>query len=163
VVVQRNGEMVDREGMTVASGSTAQMFLHYLNEKDRFCDHLELTADLLPDRVDAQDCLLLSQNLVPLVRRAHAFEESQVFPLLLALTPPPHGLPETVDRLCFEHLVDEEFAKDLSLSLRHMVTDRPNTNIDSLAWMLRGFFEGLRRHVAFEREHVLPLLQQLNT
>jgi hypothetical protein len=24
--------------------------------------------------------------------------------------------------------------------------------------MLRGFFEGLRRHIAFEREHIVPLL-----
>jgi hypothetical protein len=24
--------------------------------------------------------------------------------------------------------------------------------------MLRGFFEGLRRHIAFEREHIVPIL-----
>jgi hypothetical protein len=27
--------------------------------------------------------------------------------------------------------------------------------------MLRGFFVGLRRHLAFEREHLLPMVEAL--
>ncbi len=29
---------------------------------------------------------------------------------------------------------------------------------EALGYMLRGFFEGLRRHIAFEEEHLVPLL-----
>ena len=36
-------------------------------------------------------------------------------------------------------------------------------NIDKLSYMLRGFFEGLRRHIAFEKEHLVPLLMQKGT
>ncbi len=32
---------------------------------------------------------------------------------------------------------------------------------EALGYMLRGFFEGLRRHIAFEEEHLVPLLASL--
>ncbi len=136
----------------------ANKFRQYLDLKDVFCTHLELAADMLPDAIDAQDCLLLAQNVVPLMRRAHEYEEFTVFPTLLARPSTPPEFNATVDRLRFEHLGDEEFANDLCISLRLFVMDRPRANVDALAWMLRGFFEGIRRHVAFEREHVLPLM-----
>jgi hemerythrin-like domain-containing protein len=142
-------------------GSTIEimrMFEQFLDSKNAFCDHLELAADLLPDGLDPQDCLLLAQKVVPLIRRAHQFEEVKVFPVLLASPGIPAGFAETVDRLRFEHQGDEDYATELCISLRCLVMDRPNANVDALAWMLRGFFEGLRRHVAFEREHVLPLM-----
>ena len=69
-------------------------------------------------------------------------------------------LHSSIERLRFEHLGDEEFASDLCSSLRQFVTDRATSNVESLAWMLRGFFEGVRRHIAFEREHILPLVQR---
>ena len=31
-------------------------------------------------------------------------------------------------------------------------------NFEALSYMLRGFFEGLRRHIAFEVEHLMPIL-----
>jgi hemerythrin-like domain-containing protein len=133
-------------------------FRQILDTKDVFCAHLELVADLLPDAIDPRDCLLLAQNIVPLVRRAHVFEESVIFPSILANNITPRDFAATLDRLRFEHLGDEEFANDLCVSLRQFVMDRSNSNVDALAWMLRGFFEGLRRHVAFEREFVLPLV-----
>lgn len=137
----------------------AETMRHYLREQARFCDRLETIADLLPDGVDARDCLLMAQNIVPLVKRAHAFEEGTVYPLLMSRPHLPQELLTTLERLRFEHLGDEEFAGDLCSSLRQFVTDRASCNVESLAWMLRGFFESLRRHVAFEREHILPLLE----
>jgi len=148
------------EGGSRTSASVAATFQAYLLEKDRFCDRLETVADLLPDGVDPRDCLLLAQNIVPLVKRAHHFEEDTVFPMLLADGNVPVELKDSLDRLKFEHLGDEEFANDLCLSLREFATNRPQANVESLAWMLRGFFEGLRRHVAFERVHLLPLIER---
>ncbi len=138
----------------------SQTFLDFIESKELFCKRLEMAADLLPDGIEAQDCLLLAQSVVPLIKRAHEFEEQVIFPALLAATEAPTGLPQTIDRLRFEHLGDEEFASDLCISLRQFVIDRNSANIDALSWMLRGFFEGLRRHIAYERDHILPLVQK---
>lgn len=143
-----------------APAGIAVTLRHYLKEQGRFCDRLETIADLLPDGVDSRDCLLMAQNIVPLVKRAHEFEEGQVYPLLLNLPGISPEMKDTLERLRFEHLGDEEFASDLCLSLRQFVTSRETCNVESLAWMLRGFFEGLRRHIAFEREHLLPLVER---
>lgn len=142
-----------------APAPVAETLRHYLKEQSRFCDRLETLADLLPDGVDDRDCLLMAQNIVPLVRRAHEFEEGTIYPLLLSLPHMRADMPATLERLRFEHLGDEEFAGDLCVSLRQFVTDRAGCNVESLAWMLRGFFESLRRHIAFEREHLLPLVE----
>lgn len=141
--------------------SAADTLRHFLNEMDWFCNRLESTADLLPNGVDSHDCLLLAQNVVPLVRHAHAFEEGTVFPALLRDPLTPDTVKAALERLRFEHLGDEYYADDLCLSLRQFVTDRKNANVESLTWMLRGFFEGLRRHIAFEREFILPLLARV--
>jgi hypothetical protein len=138
----------------------ANTMQHYLREQARFCDRLETMADLLPDGVDERDCLLMAQNIVPLVRRAHEFDEGTVYPLLASTADMSPELLATLERLRFEHLGDEEFAGDLCVSLRQFVTDRGSCNVESLAWMLRGFFESLRRHIAFEREHLLPLVEK---
>lgn len=143
-----------------APAGIALTLQHHLKEQARFCDRLETMADLLPDAVDARDCLLMAQNVVPLIKRAHDFEEGTVYPLLLSLPDTSTELKSTIERLRYEHLGDEEFAGDLCVSLRQFVTDRGSSNVESLAWMLRGFFESVRRHIAFEREHILPLVQR---
>lgn len=157
---QETSEQLALGGELPPWGEVAARFRAYLLEKDRFCGRLETVADHLPDGIDPRDCLLLAQNIVPLVRRAHQFEEQTVFPLLLShidLTP---DVRASLDRLKLEHLGDEEFASDLCLALREFVTNRERSNVETLSWMLRGFFEGLRRHVAFERAHLLPLLEK---
>jgi hypothetical protein len=135
-------------------------FRHILDEKDRFCMRLELFADLLPDGIDARDCLLIAQNVVPLIYRAHDFEERVIFSSLLAESDVSAELEQAIERLRFEHICDEEFANDLCLSLREFVMDRRHANVEALAWMLRGFFEGIRRHIAFERDYILPLVEK---
>lgn len=137
----------------------AMEFRAHLAAKDRFCDQLEAIADRLPDAVDLRDCLIVAQKIIPMINRAHQFEEGFVFPLILAENAAVIELPEWLERLKFEHLGDEEFASDLSSALRDFATNKEDANIQSLSWMLRGFFEGLRRHVAFERSSLLPLLE----
>ena len=67
------------------------------------------------------------------------------------------SLQETVLRLKNEHLGDEDFAEDIGAALQNYVMQQNQQQAESLGWMLRGFFENIRRHVAFEREHILPL------
>lgn len=137
----------------------AETLRFYLSEQEQFCARLEAVADLLPEGVDRRDCLLLAQNVVPLVKRAHEFEENELFPLLLQDPQLPDDLTSSIERLRFEHMGDEDYACELCNSLRQFVTERENFNVESLAWMLRGFFEGLRRHIAFERAYILPMVE----
>lgn len=130
-----------------------------LASQSRCCDRLEHIADSLPETADPQECLYLAQGVLSVVKQAHDFEERVLFPYLLESQPLQKDLAATLERLRYEHLGDEDFANDLALALRQFVTERDACNVESLAWMLRGFFEGLRRHVAFEREHVLPLVE----
>ena len=127
----------------------------------QLCDTLEIIADGLPDECSDQTLLTISRSIYPLVCRVHEFEEVEVFPYLVRLEGVPKRLTESLERLQFEHWEDESFAEELSENLRLYVTDPDGRNTPALAYMLRGFFEGLRRHIAFEADHLVPLLQPM--
>jgi hemerythrin-like domain-containing protein len=128
-----------------------------LSTLSAICARLEEIADGLPENVDRQDCMELARTIYPTMVSSHKFEEGIVFPLLRVTANVP-GLDDTIERLRFEHWEDESFAAELQESLCAFVDGRQQDKTETLAWMLRGFFEGLRRHIAFEREHVMPML-----
>ncbi|WP_196501653.1 hemerythrin domain-containing protein [Aestuariivirga litoralis] len=130
-------------------------FRGHLARQEQLCDRLERLADSLPDALNVQEGLYVAQSLLPTVTLAHRFEEEKVFPLLHGTT---HSA--TLERLGYEHMGDEEYAGDIIHALRAYVMERRSSNAEALAWMMRGFFEALRRHIAFEREHILPLLEK---
>ena len=135
--------------------------LHHQVQLD-LCDVLEKIADQLPDRVDPQNCLHIARSIYPTVKKAHTYEENKVFPYLAAHYE-QYVMPQTLDRLHSEHWEDESYAEEVQSGLTDFVSGQLKTGVDTLAYMLRGFFEGLRRHIAFEREHLLPLLKSLDT
>ncbi|WP_306283116.1 hypothetical protein [Mesorhizobium sp. LMG17149] len=57
-----------------------------------------------------------------------------------------------------EHVEDECFAAEVTEILLAIGHGETIDNAEAIGFMLRGFFEGLRRHIAFEREHVLPMI-----
>ena len=123
------------------------------------CHKLENLADNLPNDVDVQDCLMLARLIFPTLRAAHEFEESALFPALTNRFGDNEKLMATLERLRFEHWEDESFADELRESLIYFANHQEPELVNSLSYMLRGFFEGVRRHIAFEREHILPMLQ----
>lgn len=166
--------------------------LRQLEVQRRLCTALEAIADALPDNLDTQHTLHVARLIGPTIRRAHAFEEQTVFPLLKAHFAARPELTTTLERLHFEHWEDESFAEELAEKLVDAVMRvatrrrdaRPKARpaarfaaigpahapsadgsraqsdplAEALGYMLRGFFEGLRRHIAFEEEHLVPLL-----
>jgi len=129
-----------------------------LNVQLELCDKLENLADNLPFDVDSQNCLTLARSLLPTLRLAHEFEETVLFPELLIRFANNEQLEFTIERLRFEHWEDESFAEELRDCMIGFVV-KPNSEcVNSLSYMLRGFFEGVRRHIAFEREHIVPML-----
>jgi hemerythrin-like domain-containing protein len=121
------------------------------------CALLENIADSLPNNVSRNNCLLAARNIEPIVQSAHAFEEQYLFPLLLADKQKQEKLKPVLARLHAEHCEDESYSNEVIDALEELAADQL-ANIDKLSYMLRGFFEGLRRHIAFEQEHLLPLL-----
>lgn len=136
----------------------ADSFVRHLTLQLDLCNRLEELADALPANIVAQECLLLARSIVPVLRRAHQFEENLLFPAISHAFATDASIAGTLARLRCEHWEDESFAGELRDGLIGFLKDPGRCNIDALAYMLRGFFEGLRRHVAFDREHILPLL-----
>ncbi|TIT74091.1 MAG: hemerythrin domain-containing protein, partial [Mesorhizobium sp.] len=65
----------------------------------------------------------------------------------------------SIQRLRAEHVEDECFADEITEILLAIGHGERVDNAEAIGFMLRGFFESLRRHIAFEREHVLPLIR----
>ena len=121
------------------------------------CNRLEQIADALPNNLDHQECLSVARNVYATIKSAHRFEEEKLFPYMLK-SPSNAQTCKSVERLCAEHWEDEIYAFDVQDALINYVKDPKDANAESLGYMLRGFFEGVRRHIAFEREHILPAL-----
>jgi hypothetical protein len=127
------------------------------------CDRMEGIADALPS-VDRMQCLQVANELVPLPRAAHRYEEDQVFPVFERTG--GHELMArlaSVRRLKAEHIEDEGAAQDLTELLLEIGHGRAIANPEALGFMLRAFFDTLRRHIAFEREHVVPIVAERAT
>lgn len=124
-------------------------------EKLRLCETLEKAADALP-RVDRLECLAMANAIVPLLRDVHQYEESVVFPVYEAALTPDETRLDSTRRLRAEHIEDECFAGEVTEMLLAMGHGGRIDSAEAVGFMFRGFFESLRRHIAFEREHVLP-------
>ena len=135
----------------------SQMRLN-LDRLEKLCRSLETVADGLPTNVDISSCHKLARELYPSVKSIHEFEESQLFPYLLKNKVVAANLPGVLERLRFEHWEDQAYGEEVQQALERFAQAPETSNVESLSWMLRGFFEGMRRHVAFERSYVLPLI-----
>jgi hemerythrin-like domain-containing protein len=113
------------------------------------CELLEEIADSLPHNLEVAACLKATESLDSLVKRIHTFEEAEVFPVYAAANPET-ATQDMLNRLKEEHCVDECYAEELSDALRRVSSATEQISPDTLGYMLRGFFEAMRRHLAFE-------------
>lgn len=127
-------------------------------EQLAICDMLEEIADSLPANIDTRKCLEAAKSLNPLIKGVHSYEETVLFPWLESSADIQPALRETLHRLKFEHCEDACFAEELTDTLIRLGRREP-VNMEATGYMLRGFFESLRRHIAFEREHILSNIQ----
>ncbi|QKD20241.1 hemerythrin domain-containing protein [Mesorhizobium sp. NZP2077] len=126
-------------------------------EKLQLCDALESIADTLP-KVDALACLTAANAIVPLLRDSHRYEETVIFPAYETALASSEANLDSARRLRAEHVEDECFAGEVTEILLAIGHGKTIDNAEAVGFMLRGFFESLRRHIAFEREHVLPMI-----
>jgi hemerythrin-like domain-containing protein len=139
---------------TEGGDSCAAWLRHSHGEQLALCSELEEIADSLPSSINRQKCIYAAKALGPLVKAAHHYEETVLFPQLRSSENPPEHLAETLERLKFEHFEDQCFAEELTDALLKLGAG-DTVNMEAVGYMLRGFFEGIRRHIAFEREHLL--------
>ncbi len=125
---------------------------------ERVCRGLETVADELPEHVDIARCNEIAASLYVTVKSAHDFEENKLFPRLLEQSDHAEQLAGILERLRFEHWEDQSYANEVQEALLSFAKAPQRHNTESLSWMLRGFFESVRRHLAFERDYVLPLI-----
>ncbi|WP_341487277.1 hemerythrin domain-containing protein [Pararhizobium sp. A13] len=137
--------------------SLQEMLLMH-ERKLTLCSTLEGIADSLPDRIERLTCLTVANTLLPLLSRAHHLEEAIIFPAYDAL-PDAAKTAGSTQRLRIEHVEDECFADELTEILFKVGHDGVVANAEMFGFMLRGFFEGMRRHVAFESEHIAPIVR----
>jgi hemerythrin-like domain-containing protein len=127
------------------------------------CDALELIADGLPNRIPSNLVREVTAALTHGLSAHFSFEEDVLFPLLRQRGGDEVSLAAALDQLESEHARDaglcDELAEELkALSLR----DEPR-NVEMLGYMLRGFFEGQRRHIEWENTIVVPAARRLLT
>lgn len=126
-------------------------------EQLALCLELEEIADSLPSNINRQKCLYAAKALGPVIRGAHHYEETVLFPWLehhASL----RASSETLERLRYEHFEDECFAEELTDALLKVGSGNP-VNMEAVGYMLRGFFEATRRHIAFESDCLFEELE----
>lgn len=131
--------------------------------QNELCDLLEAIADKLPHHFDTQLVSVAISLLEAGLPRHMQLEEEAFFPLLRERLPEAHPLYAVLQCLEHEHDRDEATLIEICDALRDAVEVATPANPDMLGYMLRGFFESQRRHIAWEETVILPVARQTFT
>lgn len=133
---------------------TARMFRTELEQQFALCQKLEALADTLPSGVDTRAAAAISDQLRVILQHSHEAEETIIFAALVAADPLTRPI---LDRLRMEHREDEDHVRDICDAIAVFAHDQSRTETEELGYMLRCLFTSLRRHIAFDRDYILPL------
>ncbi|MEZ5776158.1 MAG: hemerythrin domain-containing protein [Hyphomicrobiaceae bacterium] len=124
-------------------------------------DLIERIADTLPEVVD----LRTIERAVPLLRRAWehhmSFEDEALFPLLRERGRHLAHVSPLLDQLEHEHDADAPHCHEIADVFEEILAAGRQTSPEVLGYMLRGFFDSQRRHIAWENAMVLPLAREI--
>lgn len=127
------------------------------------CDLLEALADGLPHSFDKALAVIAVSILEGSVPSHMKLEEEALFPLLRERVSEDDPLHAAL--LCLEEEHDRDGATLLELTdaLKTAAADGTVSNPDMLGYMLRGYFEGQRRHISWEDRVILPTARAVLT
>tara|TARA_B100001179_G_scaffold81618_1_gene57636 strand:- start:622 stop:1083 length:462 start_codon:yes stop_codon:yes gene_type:complete len=128
-----------------------------ITRQEQLCDALEALADSLPERIDTYAAMQLAGRIVPTLKRCQRLEERVIFPMILERA---HAPVQMIDRLRTEHMEDEDQAIQLTAAIRAYAQYPHREDAGSLGYALRGLFQPLRRHTAFDRDILLPMYRR---
>ena len=140
-------------GETLAAADIGRLEALHGNLLD-LCLRLEEAAG---DPGTAAELRDLADTIPPLLKSVHDLEERLLFPDF-----DRHAgscfAAMTIERLKAEHRCDRLAAEELSLTLKAVADGRCGLSLDTVARMLSGFQESLRRHVFSEKMLLESLL-----
>ena len=123
------------------------------------CDQLEDIADRLPYEVGRSQ-LSDAINAIMLAHRNHVFlQEQLLFPVLRINAISSQFTHEILDQAVKEHSIDEDLSHEISDTLSLSASAHGFENPELLGYMIRNQFETQRRHLAWERIVIFPLVR----
>jgi len=125
------------------------------------CDALENIADQLPTTIDPRLYALTSEVLKKVICHHNTMEEEALFPVILKHLDAESNLRNAFAQLKIEHETDGEHALEIAHELDRIAAGGLMANPEMIGYMLRGFFESLRRHIHWENQTILPLAHDL--
>jgi len=131
--------------------------------QSELCDLLEAIADKLPQRPDGKLAQVALSILEAGFLSHMRLEDDVLFPMLRQRAPQDHRLIAALACLEQEHDRDGAAFIEIIDGLHTLIADRPIRNPDMFGYMLRGFFESQRRHIAWEDSVVMPAARMLLT
>ncbi len=143
------------ENAAGAPGDILQVMESHHRRLLQLCDRLERVADGLPDDVDVKLCLRLARTLPDILEASHRFEEEVFFPRMRALYDADLLVASNLARLRGEHREDQSFGTEVAEVLLDWGLCAGQHDAEATGYMLRGFFESMRRHVAFEQAYLV--------
>jgi hemerythrin-like domain-containing protein len=143
-----------------ASGDPLGSLQQELNQLLGVCDELEHVADELPDNRSPSRIAAVCRSLRDLLRKHHRHAESLLFPLLSRRALPEDRVEELARELRRDNSRDEGYALEVLELLDAMAVGGQPANKDTAGYLLRGFFEGLRRHLRCEHALLFPLARK---
>ena len=124
-------------------------------EQLEICTRLETVADSLGGDVDVQACGVLAAEIGSSMAFLHRFEEEVFHPLVADRAGDRKQTLQTVERLSDEHYSDQGYAEEIVELLSALRQGSRQIDMERAGYMLRGFFESVRRHTRFELDHVV--------
>jgi hemerythrin-like domain-containing protein len=133
-------------------GNALALIREELSHHVLLCSVLEAIADGLPGDVDVS----LTRYAVPLltesVQRHVSLQENCLFPVLRASKGlSGENVEGVLEQLAHEHSEDQSLALEIADTLTEYLKDSTALNAETVGYLLRCFFEGYRRHAAWER------------
>lgn len=123
------------------------------------CDDLEAIADGLPNSISRARCAQAAGEAVLALARTHRLENEVLLPQLE--TSPRPELRHLATRLRQEHDFDGQAVMEIEEALLALSEGRAFLSPDALGYLLRSFFESVRRHVHTEQD-LISLLNDIS-
>lgn len=129
-------------------------------QQEELCLILEEIADALPGPVDRLRAKYSRNALRTDIPRYIAIQERYLFPLMRRRAKTKDNIDALIQRITIANSADEGLCYDTADQLEAAIaTGRPKKP-DMLAYMLRGLFEGRRRHIEWEHAVMIPLARK---
>lgn len=161
----RREPATDTSSYPGASGNTPQYDVlqwvqHEHDVQHKLCRVLEAIADTLPAPINPLGADAVLVTLRCGLSRYMVIQQRVLFPPLRRRATPEDNIEELIQRISLDNAADRELALDTADQIEAALASGRHPNPDMLSYMLRGVFEGRRRHIAWEAAVLLPLARE---